>query len=541
MTEITPGTKLAVFMGAGESAPFWKLIPELEKRNDIEILVVDKSCPPNAKEISPSLSPRTQFLSGLSETQLKEAVEAYFSRPESVGYNHSIQVFVDDSSIQADGSYYKLVESTANATLRKATSNIRGSIEDGMIGLKNSIRNLEVILNQPSLEGAKDLLKGLPAIVVSSGPSLDAEWQNLKEVQDKALIICSASTLKPLLDRGIRPHMVTVIERQEKMKKFFEVTKNLHDIVLVATPVCVPEVFKEYDGPKALLFRPYGYYKIFGLKPEREVGPTAGNMSIQAATLLGCDPIVLVGQDLSYDPKEFRSHVKGTIFSERDAVRSPEDLKREGFVPVRSNSGNSVLASGILIRAKNQIEKDLKKYARKLIHTSADGAVISGAEFRSFESTLSIFNDSSLEMRERILKSIKSLPVLNTSKAAIEQSVSQYGFWAKEVSQKIRGLIETIEKNRQNKDVESIKSLAKRVDEVYVQFVNTSKEFSTLLGIVFTPDLYRIETEKNRLAQAFGYEETYCRQSLVLYEDFFKKLESTLKEISEFLSQEKGL
>ncbi len=147
--------------------------------------------------------------------------------------------------------------------------------------------------------------KGRPAIVISAGPSLARNVDLLKGVRDRFVLIAAQTVLKPLLAKGILPHYVCAIDYHKISARFYEgVTREqVEGCHLVALVGCNPAILDAWPGR----YRMPGDHmlnQILGREPPKpeESLASAGTVAIvchRLARHLGCDPVILIGQDLA--------------------------------------------------------------------------------------------------------------------------------------------------------------------------------------------------------------------------------------------------
>ncbi|MDX1566112.1 MAG: 6-hydroxymethylpterin diphosphokinase MptE-like protein, partial [Phycisphaeraceae bacterium] len=146
---------------------------------------------------------------------------------------------------------------------------------------------------------------GHPAVLVGAGPSLARNAHLLAEpgVRDRVVIIAVQTALRPLLDRGVRPHFVTALDWSAISARFYEDLPSLPDVTLVAEAKSHPSILDHYPGPVRLLQNAF-LDRLLGdaARPIRPLpaGSTVAHLSFYLAQHLGCDPIVFIGQDLAF-------------------------------------------------------------------------------------------------------------------------------------------------------------------------------------------------------------------------------------------------
>jgi len=157
-------------------------------------------------------------------------------------------------------------------------------------------------------------LKGIPCIIVGSGPTLDYNIHLLKELQDKACIIACDSATKALLDYGIHPHLILSTDSKGAVAEFFR-GMDLSKFNFILDTFCHPDTSQLLidEGAKIYWYNTLpvescsfsevlnqwtGY--IGNLGTGGCVATTIWSLAVQH---LGCDPTILVGLAEAYYDK----------------------------------------------------------------------------------------------------------------------------------------------------------------------------------------------------------------------------------------------
>lgn len=219
-----------------------------------------------------------------------------------------------------------------------------GRIDDSLEGVRATLKNKKVLLNHPGIDDLKDVFRGIPALLVGAGPSLDRELATIKEHNDKYVVIAADAALKPLLKAGIRVDYVTSIERgNEYQKPFFEGLDKI-ETELVAFPVILPSQFDIYPGPIRTVYRNYSFFAYFEKSWPKGIlscGGSTSHLGLRFADYLGCSKVHLVGIDSCYENKEgtdlYRSHCSDTGYPEwGEFVTLAELAKRRHLEPIET-------------------------------------------------------------------------------------------------------------------------------------------------------------------------------------------------------------
>ena len=162
-----------------------------------------------------------------------------------------------------------------------------------------------------------------PAIIIAAGPSLRRNLHLLKRpgLRDRFVIIAVQTVLKTLLAEGIRPHFVTALDYHEISRRFYEglTAADVEGITLVAEPQANAAILEAWPGRLRLLADPFleeligedltRPLDVLRRNPQRPTEPVRGatvaHMAYYLARYLGCDPAILVGQDLAFTDGQY--------------------------------------------------------------------------------------------------------------------------------------------------------------------------------------------------------------------------------------------
>ncbi len=279
-------------------------------------------------------NPHYHWLVGLS-------AEGCFGKFGEIFYNPYMTFRLDNhqfishpvlSELYSD--YFERVWDEFSTTCIQASS-LFGTVEDSMVGVQNTFENVDFIESSPGILNLKNQFKDIPAVVVATGPSLSKSIEELKSIQNRALILAADASLSILLDHGITPHFVLSLERDSYSKPFFEKASASHPEMktqLICYPLVPREVHDTFKGKKWVLYRNYGWFGYF--EQQLPKGTLASYQSVThlasiVAEYLGCSEVVLVGQDLAFDPQNFSSHATGVAYTEWNQAKSEEVLREE--------------------------------------------------------------------------------------------------------------------------------------------------------------------------------------------------------------------
>ena len=172
--------------------------------------------------------------------------------------------------------------------------------------------------SSPGIKNLKDCLSDIPAIICSAGPSLDKNIQLLKSSRKGFFLIAVATALKPLLHHGIQPDVVISIDPDELTIRSFDFFRDSGDTWLVynaAVPNTIPKIFPtrkmafDLDVHLAKWFNKHSDEK-------GSLGKTSSvaHSALNFAEFLACSPVILIGQDLSFQNQ--RLHCNQSFYFE---------------------------------------------------------------------------------------------------------------------------------------------------------------------------------------------------------------------------------
>lgn len=257
-------------------------------------------------------------------------------------------------------------------------------IEDTVLGLKNSLMNIETIMQSERVEVLSEHYEGKPAIVVSAGPSLAKNMHFLKNAAGKALILACDASVKALLDIGVKPDAILSLERVEPTYNFFYKDKIYpEDVVLVGAQLLWPKIYKEYKGKKIVIQKPEEFSKWINKYTDNslfDAGMSVATLSYAFARNIKCNPIILIGQDLAYT--DGRRHSKETEY-QKENEGTPAEIMIEGI------DGEMLPSIEVFRLFRDWFERMALMYPETtLIDATEGGALIKGCTYMTFKEAI---------------------------------------------------------------------------------------------------------------------------------------------------------
>jgi len=274
-----------------------------------------------------------------------------------------------------------------------AKSIITGAEEEGWISAKNAFANIPKTLFAGKVDDLYNTFQKIPAVVISAGPSLEENVQALKRAEGNALLVATAPVVRVLLANDIRPDLIVSIDHNEGNRLHFEDLWDLQDIPLVYLLTLSATIVRDFQGPLFAINDPIAWFSPKqGSEEKQHASMSVANCALQTTISLGCDPIVLVGQDLSYSDK---THVAGSARS-RDLSLI---LKKEVVFWQTGLYGKTVLTSNRFLGFLSELENTIENQDRKFINATAQGLPIKGTQLMSLEDCLQQYCQKRIDKR----------------------------------------------------------------------------------------------------------------------------------------------
>lgn len=210
--------------------------------------------------------------------------------------------------------YDRLIEHL-DWTIINAASQVELAKRFKKIFIQNMTANMKVLNQSTPIHLYRSTNLNVPALVVSGGPSLDSnirDMLNHKDQLDQYFIITGSRTAEALTKNGILPDMIVSVDPVDAN---FDMMKNCLNLE-------VPLAFYEYSN--RYLVGNYKGDKIFislllsqtvkGFEQYQGVycGGSVAHACIDIANMMGCSPIIFLGQDLAYTYN--KHHADSAVF-----------------------------------------------------------------------------------------------------------------------------------------------------------------------------------------------------------------------------------
>lgn len=365
------------------------------------------------------------------------------------------------------------------------------------------------------------VVKDIPVIIVSAGPSLDKNIHELKKAQGKAFIIAVDASVRTVLQAGVRPDLLCSIDPNSP-ERFFT-GANTNEIFWACNQLSNPILLEKYA-------KHIFYYGSFGKRwdnimqdelkynfPSITSGGSVSTEAFMLALHLGFRKIVLIGQDLAFTGGVTHTKGVGDALGDND-----EYIKSRHLVEVEGIDGTLLQTDYQMWIYKQWFEKAIRinKESIRVIDATEGGARIEGTEIQTLSNVIqtectqefsmyniekeipSMFSEEKQQELLNTMKTIRNDIILfeNKVEKAIEQeeiilkNVSENGNDTSKVTTELQRLAE------ENKAIEESDILD------YISLYAQNEEYELGDSIYADEDLTPAQLIEKSLALLKGYQ-----------------------------------
>ncbi|MFD2442723.1 motility associated factor glycosyltransferase family protein [Bacillus sp. CGMCC 1.16607] len=334
----------------------------------------------------------------------------------------------------------------------------------------NSLLNLPTTTTTPNIfDGFDYCFKDKPLVIVSAGPSLEEEYDNLRFIKNHKLayIFAVGSANRALISQNIIPDAVCTYDPQEHNYNVFSTMyeKGVETVPMIYGTSVGFETLKMYQGPKVHVIIDQDTVTPFYFNNQIDFSsrvvqdsPTIAAVTFQIAAKLGCNPIIFSGQNLGFKNNQFYS--KDVNYNGSEQLL---DRDRRSLIIIEDVLGNKMESNPSFINMKENIEWYISKYPNiKVWNTTKGGAAIKGAIFKSMED---LITDNLTEpvVLEKWYKSNNNYGEININESIIKmnRSILEIKMHFKELI----NILDTIQKNIRMKKEQKISNNILKFDK----------------------------------------------------------------------------
>ncbi|MBU3106212.1 motility associated factor glycosyltransferase family protein [Clostridium gasigenes] len=259
--------------------------------------------------------------------------------------------------------WYKRNKENINKNSEMLIENYKSNIKETHMPIEKIIKNMDG-LNKNFL-------------ILTSGPSLGLEFENIKRNREKFIIVAVGSSLRKIVKAGINPDLFVLIDGYEIVYNQIAGLENI-GIPLCFLSTASKEAVSRYNGPKYIF-----YNEAIDDHIIIHTGKTVGAAALSIATKCSPKAIILMGQDLCLiDGKSHHSDIEELYGAEDQGKFTKTNIR------IKDINGKEILTTETYNYFKRQIELIIKENISSIkFYNCSKGAFIKGAkniEFTEF-------------------------------------------------------------------------------------------------------------------------------------------------------------
>lgn len=254
---------------------------------------------------------------------------------------------------------------------------------------ENLFKNLRYICEGYNTRGlAEAVPHDRAAVLVSAGPSLNKNINELKRAKNKLFILAVDTAIKPLMKAGIIPDAFCIIDANKKIDLInIDETEN---IPMIAMPTATYKWSDRQKGKKIFFHGGYAIpWELYDINnkefPRVAIGGSVACSAFSILYKMGFETVILVGQDLALTNN--RTHADGTFEEKMQEVDTEKSQRVKGnyeeTVPTRGDFKIYLEWFSNYIAGAKKHDKNFR-----VINATEGGAYIEGTEIMRLKEAL---------------------------------------------------------------------------------------------------------------------------------------------------------
>ncbi|MHC8517593.1 motility associated factor glycosyltransferase family protein [Sporosarcina sp. ITBMC105] len=390
----------------------------------------------------------------------------------------------------------------------------------------NSIKNFPTVLNTPNIlhDIDRSFFEGKPAIIVSAGPSLNEEFENLRYIKEHGLayIFSVGSAINALIEHGIYPDAACTYDPLDINYAVFQIIKDrgITEIPLIFGSSVGFETLEGYPGEllHMIVSQDTVAPTFLEFKDDTPINfvydaPSIAVVTFELLAKMGVSSIILVGQNLAYINNQH--YATGIDYEFESSVVSDENL--QSALTVKDVYGNDVKTTDGFNRMRQQLEMYIAQYSNlEVWNTTKGGAAIQGTVFKELKD---VIND---HLNVRVIQSDWSKGRNNYNKINLENKFREMDSQADLLERELNNVFSILKNIHKVIGINKTSQLEKKYNQLDTEM---EKLKNNLFYKKFIEPMIRVQYESlSQNIQGIKYEK-----------NAIKKSETIVKTFTEFL------
>ena len=349
---------------------------------------------------------------------------------------------------------------------------------------QNTFENLPQLASAPDVGALEGRFAEVPFILVGAGPSLDDSIDFLKAARKHAIIACSNSSYRKLVNSGVPPHFVVTADPLSPTAAGFQGV-SVEDMTLIAPFSAYPEIIKKFQGRVITWSTLNPIVAALRARTDRKPGTpvlekgTVSSCVLDLSRLFGCKKVLLVGQDMAIR-EDGKYYSEDTSYADSGAHYNATE--RVQHLP--GNTLEKVKVESRLFVYLKTFQEFIALFPNVEYRNLAEyGALIEGAPYQTLDEALNWVSTGDSTLFDEALSELFGEKQPEVDLPKIFSSTIQYVKKVMEVSLSAAIQLETIPEKfadlnyANNKKVKALEQLAIQINST----VDTSEENWSIL------------------------------------------------------------
>jgi hypothetical protein len=387
-----------------------------------------------ARDLSHILSlPHVHFAWPVSGAELAEQWRKFFD-PVRAQKSSFITYF---PSVALNPEPFRAAAEMIQSQIFQIFTDINTLVNQSQTFLDNFVQNLPKAARAPGIAKFTNAFSGVPAVIVSAGPSLDKNIHELRGIEDRILIFSTDTALKPLLAAGVDPHFVLTGDPSLANYLHIKGAPSTNSL-LIAEATSYPDVFGEFEGrTMTCTFESSALRSLsdlLGSKGTLRAWGSVATMALDFALCAGCNPIVFIGQDLAHT--DGRIYCTGLSFDEQWFAGTVDPVSWQKHIDNSRSGKRTVIIEDIFGKPAESTDK-LASYWNwiikvcgshpgvQFVNATEGGILRDNVTIMSFREAIHRFCAKDLGLRAHVRQSFEAARESNLLYAGINLAVME--------------------------------------------------------------------------------------------------------------------